>query len=103
MLPETGAVEVVSLTIPAKHLALGEQVGKPGKCLFAFGIRNYENAAQFRFFMSKEPAATLEPKLSMMGRPTFFFGLDNGQNVSMVVREVPFTPPTTCDRTGAEP
>ncbi|CAN7482493.1 hypothetical protein [Mesorhizobium sp. LjNodule214] len=94
ILPETGAVEVLSLTIPAKHLALGKQVGKPGKGLFAFGITNYEHAAQFHFFMSKEPAASLEPKLSVVGTPTFFFDLDNGENVSMVVREVLFSPPT---------
>lgn len=94
LLPETGAVEVVSLTIPAKHLSLGEQVGRPGKGLFAFGVTNCENAAQFHFFMSKEPAATLDPKLSAVGMPTFCFNLDNGENVSMVVREVPFIPPT---------
>ncbi|MFK0690382.1 hypothetical protein ACFX5Q_19565 [Mesorhizobium sp. IMUNJ 23033] len=99
-LPETGAVEVVSLTIPARHLALGKQVGRPGNGLFAFGIANYENAAQFHFFMSKEPAAALGPKLSAVGMPTFFFNLDNGENVSMVVREVPFMPPTMTSSRG---
>jgi hypothetical protein len=99
-IPETGAVEVVSLIIPAKYLSKDLQEGGPGKRLFEFGIQDHEHAARVVFFMSKEPMKTLEAKLLKIGMPLFCFPLDNGTSVHMIIQESHFTRPQMTSQQG---
>ncbi len=92
--PERGVALAAVLVFPTDYLTLEEPLGSPQKPQFNIESARPGHALEVGFFYSREPTESLEPKFLEIGKPLFRADLDNGESVSMVVREAAFDPST---------
>ena len=86
----TGAVHVASVILPADYCAAS--VAPPGVNVLKVLVLGVEPgaAAEIGMFMHLEHPQSIEPRLTKIGKPIFVTTLDNGAQVSIVVRSQPF-------------
>lgn len=92
--PDLGAHPAVILTFPTDHMYRQPPVWNLNKPLVMFEAAPPGHSVEVGFFYSREAPETLEPKLYQIGRPILRTNLDNGDSVSLVVRQTPFDPQT---------
>jgi hypothetical protein len=91
--PDVGAVHVASVVFPTDYLKKTDTpIGTAKKPLTIFSPAPSGSAVEVGFFYSREPAEALEPKLVKIGKPLIRATLDNGESVSIVVRQAKFDP-----------
>ena len=92
--PQIGAVLTVVLVFPTDYMTLEAPTSSHRKPVFMFEAARSGMAVEVGFFHSREPAESVEPKFLEIGKPVFRTDLDDGESVSIVVREVAFDPAT---------
>jgi hypothetical protein len=89
--PDTGAVHVASVLFPTDYLRNTESpMATAKRPLTVLTPAPAGGSIEVGFFYSREPVETLEGKLAKVGMPLFRVTLDNGESVSMVVRQTGF-------------
>jgi hypothetical protein len=88
--PEVGTAHVASIIFPTEFLKLPQPQGTLKKPLIIFDAAAPGKAVEVGFFYSREEQATLEPKLLKIGHPIVWTKLDNGEMITVVVREADF-------------
>jgi hypothetical protein len=88
--PVAGAVLVVGLVFPTDFLHLGEPTARVKEPFVFLDAAPQGKAVEIAFFYSREPVATLEPKLLEFGIPLFWTDLENRDIVWMIGREADF-------------
>lgn len=94
-LSDAGAVvHVASVLFPTNHLKNTTVPRSTEKePLFLIEPAPPGSAVEFGFFYSREAAKILEPRLQRLGRPLIRVTLDDGDSVSIVIRQRPFDSP----------
>lgn len=87
--PDIGAAHVASIIFPTIFLKLPEPQGTEKKPLIIFEPAPL-GKAEVGFFYSREDAATLEPTLLQIGQPIVCTTLNNGETITVVVRQADF-------------
>jgi hypothetical protein len=91
-IPERGAVHLMSAIFPSDHLVLPEPTATYRKPLLIFGDPPAGRAIEFGFFVSRENLFAMEERFLRIGKPIVGSLLDDGNTVTVVVRETDFDP-----------
>jgi hypothetical protein len=89
--PDSGAIHVASVLFPTDYLKSTKvPEGTAKRPLTILTPAPPGKAVEVSYFYSREPAETLGPKFAKLCIPLFRVTLDNGDSVSIVVRQTEF-------------
>lgn len=90
--PESGVTHVASVLFPTDFLKGSQPLTNKVSNLILLEHAPAGEAIELSFFYSYHHMEELEPKLSKIGLPLFHIGMESGEQVSLVVRNIKFDP-----------